>query len=87
MCQVRASHGEYARVNPLQHCFYDMSQPFGYRFQAAFKAKMSSPEALAAAAAKAAEIAEEAAAAPVHEDNEWGIEVVREARVCGQFDS
>jgi ubiquitin-like modifier-activating enzyme 5 len=35
-----------------------------------------SPEALAAAAAAAAEAAAIAAAPPVHEDNEWGIEVM-----------
>jgi ubiquitin-like modifier-activating enzyme 5 len=41
------------------------------------QARISSPEALAAAAAAAAVAAEaEANAVPVHEENDWGIEVV-----------
>lgn len=38
--------------------------------------RANSPEALAAKAAAEAEAALKAAEAPVHEDNEWGIEVV-----------
>ncbi|GAX75259.1 hypothetical protein CEUSTIGMA_g2704.t1 [Chlamydomonas eustigma] len=49
--------------------------------QALYKELMSSPVALAAAAAKAAAEAELEATAPVHEENEWGIEV--EADVVG----
>ncbi|KAF8055986.1 ubiquitin-like modifier-activating enzyme 5 [Scenedesmus sp. PABB004] len=45
--------------------------------QAAHQARINSPEARAAAeAAAAAAAAEEAASVPVHEENDWGIEVV-----------
>ena len=47
--------------------------------QAEDEARRNSPEALAARAAEAAAAAAEAAAAaalPLHEENEWGIEVV-----------
>jgi ubiquitin-like modifier-activating enzyme 5 len=40
------------------------------------QAHINSPEALAAAAAAAAAAEAEANAAPVHEENDWGIEVV-----------
>ena len=45
------------------------------RRQAEYQVRVNSPEALAAAAAKAAEEAALAAAAPVHESNDWGIQV------------
>jgi ubiquitin-like modifier-activating enzyme 5 len=40
--------------------------------------RINSPEALAAAAAAAAAAEAEANIAPVHEDNDWGIEVMPE---------
>lgn len=47
--------------------------------QQAYQAHINSPEALAAAAAAAAAAEAEANAAPVHEENNWGIEVVAAA--------
>jgi hypothetical protein len=43
------------------------------------QAHINSPEALATAAAAAAAAAAEANVAPLHEENEWGIEVCDEA--------
>lgn len=48
---------------------------------------INSPEALAAAAAAKAAAEEEANIAPVHEDNEWGIEVMADEPAAGAADA
>jgi ubiquitin-like modifier-activating enzyme 5 len=49
--------------------------------------RISSPEALAAAAAAAAAAEAEANTTPVHEDNDWGIEVVADDAAAAPTDS
>ncbi len=79
--------GRYLGYNSLKDFFPTMEikpsaacvNPLCRQRQQEEEARRNSPEALAARAAEeaaAAAAAAEAAAAPLHDDNEWGIEVV-----------